>query len=201
MPTGVYIRTLRPAGERFWLRVNKNGPVPSHCPMLGACWLWTGGTYGRRQYGQFYFNGRNRGAHVVSYIIETGHEPPPGRPSILHHCDVFACVRPTHLYAGTQKDNARDAVERGQMPTGDRHGTHTHPESRVTSSRCGQITHPESFARGERCSWATLTEIAVQEIRQRHAATGALHKDLAAEYGVSRSLIGMIINRKRWKHL
>jgi hypothetical protein len=29
----------RPLGERFWVKVNKDGPVPVHCPELGPCWV------------------------------------------------------------------------------------------------------------------------------------------------------------------
>lgn len=28
--------------ERFWLNVNKNGPIQPHCPELGPCWEWMG---------------------------------------------------------------------------------------------------------------------------------------------------------------
>lgn len=27
--------------ERFWSKVDRNGPVPEHRPDLGPCWLWT----------------------------------------------------------------------------------------------------------------------------------------------------------------
>jgi hypothetical protein len=30
--------------ERFWEKVDKNGPVPAHRPELGPCWVW--GTIG-----------------------------------------------------------------------------------------------------------------------------------------------------------
>jgi hypothetical protein len=33
--------------ERFWKKVDKNGPVPAHRPELGPCWLWTGALVGR----------------------------------------------------------------------------------------------------------------------------------------------------------
>jgi hypothetical protein len=27
--------------ERFWAKVDKNGPIPAYRPDLGPCWLWT----------------------------------------------------------------------------------------------------------------------------------------------------------------
>lgn len=48
-PLNVRPRAPAPPGlttlERFWLKVDKNGPIsPSH-PELGPCWIWTGGTH------------------------------------------------------------------------------------------------------------------------------------------------------------
>ena len=34
--------------ERFWRKVDKNGPIPEHRPELGPCWVWTAGTNTRR---------------------------------------------------------------------------------------------------------------------------------------------------------
>ncbi len=37
--------------QRFWAKVDKNGPVSAHAPSLGQCWLWTGCVL--NGYGQF----------------------------------------------------------------------------------------------------------------------------------------------------
>lgn len=31
----------RSLSERFWEKVNKDGPVPAYAPELGPCWIWT----------------------------------------------------------------------------------------------------------------------------------------------------------------
>src|SRR5690242_5800731 len=31
-----------PIAERFWAKVDKDGPIPPHRSELGPCWLWTG---------------------------------------------------------------------------------------------------------------------------------------------------------------
>ena len=92
--------------SRFWEKVNK---TPN------GCWIWTGATDGRG-YGQLWVNGHLEKAHRLSWVIHYG--AIPLGLNILHHCDNKPCVRPDHLYLGTQADNARDALERGQFPVG-----------------------------------------------------------------------------------
>jgi len=38
--------------DRFWAKVDKNGPVPAHRPELGPCWIWTAARF-KRGYGKF----------------------------------------------------------------------------------------------------------------------------------------------------
>lgn len=97
-----------PTVARFWLKVNKNGPVPPHRPELGPCWLWTGAR-DRGGYGQF--SGR---AHRWSWLIHHGYRPGHGL-FVCHHCDNPPCVRPDHLFLGTASDNARDMVAKGRQ--------------------------------------------------------------------------------------
>ena len=41
-----------PLEDRFWAKVDKNGPVPAHRPELGPCWIWTAARF-KRGYGKF----------------------------------------------------------------------------------------------------------------------------------------------------
>ena len=91
--------------ERFWEKVKK-GP---------GCWEWTGGK-DSKGYGSFMLCVEgfswHVSAHRVSWKLTTGYLP-IGK-SILHRCDNPSCVRPDHLWAGTQMDNMRDAVNKGR---------------------------------------------------------------------------------------
>jgi len=40
---------------------------------------------------------------------------------VLHHCDYPKCVRPNHLFLGTRRDNADDAVAKRRIKHGSRH--------------------------------------------------------------------------------
>jgi hypothetical protein len=53
--------------------------------------------------------------------------------------------------------------------------------------------------RGTTVPQSKLTEAQVLEIRSKYP--GKLQRELAAEYGISRSKISLIVNRKNWKHI
>lgn len=106
---------------RFWSKVNRNGPVPAHCPDRGPCWVWTGlrdesgygifhvtlsGRY-RKARAHRWLLGVLRGQHLTREVV--------GAEDGCHHCDNPPCVNPAHLYVGTRKQNIADAVERGRM--------------------------------------------------------------------------------------
>lgn len=105
----------RPISERFWKKVNKDGPIPTHCPELGNCWIWTR-FLDPRGYGRFGIdNKRQRSilAHRVSWFLAYGAWPVP---NALHKCDNPSCVRPSHLFQGTHADNSQDALRKGRLP-------------------------------------------------------------------------------------
>lgn len=132
---------------------------------VGECWVWTRATssigYGALTHGGFIMD-----AHRVAWELANG--PIPKGLHVLHHCDNPPCVNPEHLYAGTRKDNARDAVERGQHLCGSR------------SPR------------------AKLTERDVAEIRRRYDLGGVYQYELAEEFGVTQTTVSRITRRKGW---
>lgn len=87
--------------ERFWTKVNQNGPVPLHAPHLGQCWEWTAGL-DRDGYGRFSLNGQTVGAHRVAFEWANG---PITAETIDHRCRNRACVRPDHMRESSHAHN------------------------------------------------------------------------------------------------
>lgn len=94
--------------ERFWSYVNKNGPIIR--PELGPCWIWTGGLVDG--YGKFSINGVTELAHRFSWKL-AGHDL-PDEALVCHECDNRPCIRPDHLFMGTDKTNVRDMINKGR---------------------------------------------------------------------------------------
>lgn len=95
--------------ERFWGRVEKDGPLL--VPELGPCWIWTGA----RTFAGYGLLGRGSKqfvyAHRLSYEIHHGEA---GDLYVCHRCDNPSCVNPGHLFLGTALDNVRDMLAKGR---------------------------------------------------------------------------------------
>lgn len=96
--------------RRFWANVNMSGPIVSE--MLGCCWVWVGKTK-RGECGKFFYLGKNRFAHRVSMLI-SGVQLNDDM-LVCHKCDNPPCVRPSHLFIGSQSDNMIDCARKGRL--------------------------------------------------------------------------------------
>ena len=166
---------------RFWSKVDKDGPVQPHRPGIDQCWVWLGSL--RKGYGYIRVFGVNYRAHRLSWLL-SGSSIPEGL-CVLHRCDNPSCVRPEHLWVGTQLENIADRHRKGREACGDRHGF---------------ALHPEACARGSRVGSARVTEEMVVEIRRR-ARQGERHKTLAHQFGITKLTVSMITRRKTWIHV
>lgn len=93
---------------RFW----------SHVDRTGDCWTWTGSRYASG-YGQVATPDRPHPAHRIAWELTHGPLPKDNTlrkrgTLVLHTCDNPPCVRPDHLFLGTNADNMLDALVKGR---------------------------------------------------------------------------------------
>lgn len=156
--------------ERFWKKVNKDGPIPSHMPHLGQCWMWMGATDKRGR-----GNIATQGHHIIrhtwgSWLLHIG--PIPNGMCVCHHCDNPNCVRPDHLWLGTQFQNVKDCKNKNRR------------------------------AKGEMIGASKLTEVQVLEIRRRYVRRDSNNnRKLIKEFGICLDTFYNVTSRTSWKHI
>lgn len=196
MEEGHFVKTTT---ERFWAKVDKNGPVQPHCPELGSCWVWTAylnpGGYGA--FGWPLLR-KTITAHRAAWLLEHG-EIPEGL-CVLHRCDHRRCVRIDHLFLGTLADNIADMHAKGRESRGDTHRSRTRPDSVVRGERHWSRRDPSLVARGTATAHAKLTDDAVREIRML-ASIGFSQYAIASMFGVSQRTISRAVRMECWKHV
>lgn len=89
---------------RFWSKVNKTDD----------CWLWTGTTRTSRGNHRAIFKVDGIWEYAARFIWEQLHSPIPEGIQILHECDNPICVKPSHLWEGTQLENIADMKHKGR---------------------------------------------------------------------------------------
>jgi hypothetical protein len=109
--------------DRFWSKVEK---IPFH-----ECWEWVGARCDKG-YGRIDRSGILERAHRVAYEILVG-DIPAGQ-HVLHRCDNPGCVRPDHLFLGSNARNMADKVSKGRQRKGEQI-----PSSRLTAKDVSRI--------------------------------------------------------------
>lgn len=111
-----------PLEVRFWSKVHKG--------VGDDCWIWSG-KLARNGYPYLWDvrTQKTRKASHISWELANATQFPTGLFA-CHRCDKPACVNPSHLFLGTQRDNMRDAAAKGRLFT---------PHGRRTSCKNG---HP-----------------------------------------------------------
>jgi hypothetical protein len=108
--------------ERFWRKVRRH---PTDC------WEWTGARNKTKKknlrelgpdrwYGAFRLVGGKQGRTVESHRVawELTEGPIPAGMHVLHRCDNAGCVRPSHLFLGSNADNVADRKSKGRPDPG-----------------------------------------------------------------------------------
>lgn len=151
-------RTIPPA-DRFWRFIQKTAD----------CWNWTGRNMSGR-YGLFRVRrGLQKAAHRMSW--ELAHGPIPDGMVVCHKCDNPLCVRPDHLFIGTQRDNCLDCSRKGRTLIGERNGNSRLSKDQVLAirSRVADGERIGTVARIYGIAWISVQRI-VRHRTWRHVA-------------------------------
>lgn len=93
--------------ERFWARITKTD----------NCWTWNGAT-DTSGYGLLEVENKTRAVHRLSWELHYGSIP--NGLGVFHKCDNRICIRPSHLFIGTARDNVADRDRKGRQAIGKR---------------------------------------------------------------------------------
>lgn len=122
-------------------------------------------------YGYLSYRGQLWLSHRLAWTLSYG-EIPQGS-CVCHTCDNPCCVEPEHLFIGTHADNMGDMKKKGRR---------------------------KAINSGANNGRAKLSPDDAEEIRRCYGANESTQVQLAARYGVSQTLVSMIVRGVHWRH-
>lgn len=137
-----------------------------------GCWEWQG-YRDKDGYAILTYNKKPLKLHRVIYELVYGDL---GGLHALHSCDNPPCLRPTHIFSGTNADNTQDKISKGRA----------------------------RYAKGEETGNHYLTTKQVLAIRKDYENSDkkrGVATQIAEKYNLSPRLVQRIIRRDRWAWL
>ncbi len=163
-PSCKYAFSTRPEEDRFWEKVYKTE----------GCWIWNAGTT-KFGYGVFCVkrNGMRQMLLAHRYSFSLVNRDIADGICICHSCDNPPCVRPSHLFPGTQYDNLLDMTNKGR-----RNSSH---------EQKGVLNHNSK-----------LSEDDILKIKSLYPQMS--QQKIADIFGVCQAHISSILSGRRWGH-
>jgi hypothetical protein len=138
--------------ERFALQTKR---------MENGCLEWCGHV-AKNGYGHTKWNRQFYLAHRFAWELKKGPIPPD--VLVLHNCDNKRCVDTEHLYLGDGAQNSADALERGQIKTGERSAISKLTNAQVREAK-NSSESVKTMAKRFGVHWATLYKAMKDERR------------------------------------
>jgi hypothetical protein len=149
------------------------------------CWEWTGVRI-KDGYGMLSVKGIRILAHRYALMLHLNRPIEKGI-EVRHKCHNPSCFNPEHLEEGTHRENMNDMVIAGRQARGN-----------ILANRLRGVVH--EGGRGEGNGRAKLTNEQVLDIRRLSAST-MTQREIATQYGVSKTAIRGILTRTTWKNI
>lgn len=163
-----------------------------------GCLIWMH-ALGGKGYGRFFFNGKIKLAHRMSYELFKG-EIPDGL-MVRHICHNPVCFNPDHLLIGTAKDNSQDMVRAGRHPKPCLGVSKTEEHKRKISNAVKSFNVKQKETGTTRFKKRKITLEDANNIRKMFA-NGVTAKELSNQYGYSSTTeIYRIVKGERWNNV
>lgn len=192
--------------------------------VVGDCLEFTGAK-DPKGYGRVGYQKKTYLAHRLSYLAQLGELPQD--KMVCHSCDNPSCIKPEHLFLGSNDDNMLDMLGKGrqQKQWGEGHSQVRLTRQQVLAIRMDERIHrliadeygislPTVANIKARRIWKNLESAAVsmgyakgerngfskltaEQVREIRADTRT-QQQIADQYGVARTTIGAIKRGKNW---
>lgn len=125
-----------------------------------ACRIWQG-ALDKKGYGiavRLREGERDQQPHRLAWTV--AHGPIPEGLWVLHRCDVPCCVRPDHLFLGTNDDNVADMVAKGRQARGV-----SKPGTKLTDAQIAAIRNATGVLQADLASQFGVAQSYISRLR------------------------------------